>query len=333
MQATPVGSKTAKGCYEESLTLLPTQEISSFGAWFQTQLQRTEKELVKLNACKLDAVWHAPNRKIWENLSSSPTAICKLADANLCAWRQYGKKVSSQSVPPLSSPHACSIPFVCRVDAAWSSPDNVAFGANLLTSSGEFVAASNGILHGTLDPYMAEVMACREALCWLKNQGITKVRLESDCSNAVSALTHIRADHSYTGFIVNQYWTALPEDGKEKTRCWEDDILVPKLFCTGISLHAKITSFDGEPLPLRDSGLANSVLLPTLELPKCCGNALSFGLASETSAPAASLGKACPEVHAPFMSGIDVPLLSPISMFFPIEGKNILEAVSFSIGK
>ena len=61
---------------------------------------------------------------------------------------------------------------------------------------GLLVAAKNGLMHGPLDPMMAEAMSCKETLSWLKYLGHNKIVLELDALNVFNAL-------SYFGFIIN----------------------------------------------------------------------------------------------------------------------------------
>ncbi|RAL49519.1 hypothetical protein DM860_012952 [Cuscuta australis] len=56
------------------------------------------------------------------------------------------------------------------------------FGAVLLSHEGRFVAAMNGPLFDVLSPLMAETLACKETLVWLKARDTSNVRLFSDCS-------------------------------------------------------------------------------------------------------------------------------------------------------
>ncbi|RAL40079.1 hypothetical protein DM860_008219 [Cuscuta australis] len=101
------------------------------------------------------------------------------------------------AVPRVSS--ACR----CFVDAAFA-PDSgrVAFGCALFSPSNCFLAAINGELVCSPDPLMAEAMACREALSWIKTLDIHNVEILMDCQLVVSAI-------SDTSFSLTSYFGSL----------------------------------------------------------------------------------------------------------------------------
>ncbi|RAL54474.1 hypothetical protein DM860_001602 [Cuscuta australis] len=98
--------------------------------------------------------------------------------------------------------------FRCFVDAAiFPSSGVVSFGSVIINEVGSFHAAVNGWIQCVPDPVLAEAMACREALIWVKENGIQDVELLSDCSSVVEALR----DGS---FQVRSYLGSLLEDCK-----------------------------------------------------------------------------------------------------------------------
>lgn len=50
-----------------------------------------------------------------------------------------------------------------------------------------------------VNPYVAEVMACREALSWIKDWGLANIRLQSNCLYVVNNLRNNISDLSYWG--------------------------------------------------------------------------------------------------------------------------------------
>lgn len=61
------------------------------------------------------------------------------------------------------------------------------YGACVATSNGEFMATTNGSLRCQQDPLLAEAMACRDALSWLKDKSFLNIRIKYDCLNLVYA--------------------------------------------------------------------------------------------------------------------------------------------------
>nr|GMD17865.1 zinc finger, CCHC-type [Ipomoea batatas] len=89
-----------------------------------------------------------------------------------------------------TSPHALSKPATPLsvvaihffTDVGFDSRTGKAFyGAIVLTLAGSFVATTNGPLMRCTDPKIAETLACKEALSWLKDRGVPSVRLLVDC--------------------------------------------------------------------------------------------------------------------------------------------------------
>ncbi|VFQ76053.1 unnamed protein product [Cuscuta campestris] len=101
------------------------------------------------------------------------------------------------AVPGVSSTYRCF------VDAAFA-PDSgrVAFGCALFSATNCFLAAINGELLCSPDPLMAEAMACREALSWIKTLDIHNVEILMDCQRVVSAI-------SDTSFSLTSYFGSL----------------------------------------------------------------------------------------------------------------------------
>ncbi|XP_019181382.1 PREDICTED: uncharacterized protein LOC109176404 [Ipomoea nil] len=81
----------------------------------------------------------------------------------------------------------------CYVDAGYDpGTGDATYGAVLLDPNGLFKAAANGKLPGCLTPLMAEALACKEALSWLKDRNENEVDILIDClvfRNAVHATT------------------------------------------------------------------------------------------------------------------------------------------------
>ncbi|XP_031108704.1 uncharacterized protein LOC116013195 [Ipomoea triloba] len=123
------------------------------------------------------------------------------------AWQCFthaGSTISRHSTSPL-------VPWVppptgtlkCNVDAMIND-GVVGFGAVLRDHEGKFVAACGGRLNCAIDPYVAEAMAVKEALTWLKNRGTFLVIIESDCLNVCNGFNSASLDYSYVGLIIKQ---------------------------------------------------------------------------------------------------------------------------------
>ncbi|XP_031131694.1 uncharacterized protein LOC116033079 [Ipomoea triloba] len=91
----------------------------------------------------------------------------------------------------------------CNVDAALVN-GCVSFGAVLRDHLGNFVAACAGRLNCPHDPYLAESMAVKEALTWLKDRTNSHVTIETDCLNFCRTFNSCVKDFSYVSVVVKQ---------------------------------------------------------------------------------------------------------------------------------
>lgn len=78
----------------------------------------------------------------------------------------------------------------CNIDAV-EFGERVGFGAVVRDYNGAFVAVAGSRLECGNDPYLAEAMAVREALSWLKGLGWTNIDFESDCLNFCNAFNSV----------------------------------------------------------------------------------------------------------------------------------------------
>ncbi|XP_031102021.1 uncharacterized protein LOC116005928 [Ipomoea triloba] len=142
-------------------------------------------------------MWHVEEIKLYvQSLVSS----WHHAYSSTSAW-------SSNIMPPMhagSNSSWCPPPegfLKCNVDAALLD-DIMGFGAVVRDQVGKFVAAFCRRLHCFRDPYLAETMAVKEALTWLKNYGHNNVILESDCLNFCTSFNSGCLNFSYVGLII-----------------------------------------------------------------------------------------------------------------------------------
>lgn len=82
--------------------------------------------------------------------------------------------------------------------------DDVGFGLVLRDHTGAFVSAFNARLNCGNDPYLAEAMAIREALSWMKRNGYTNFILETDNLNFCLNFNSCNLDLSYVGLLIKQ---------------------------------------------------------------------------------------------------------------------------------
>ncbi|XP_019186462.1 PREDICTED: uncharacterized protein LOC109181162 [Ipomoea nil] len=103
----------------------------------------------------------------------------------------------------------------CNVDAA-TFDTGASFGAVIRDHGGTLIAAKSGWLEGIDDPFLAEVLAAKEALSWMKTQGQANWFLESDCLNFCNAFNSCNVNLSYVGLIVKQCLSIATDMGSVK---------------------------------------------------------------------------------------------------------------------
>ncbi|XP_019189251.1 PREDICTED: uncharacterized protein LOC109183641 [Ipomoea nil] len=112
------------------------------------------------------------------------------------------------TVLPESDPHERPR---CYFDAGYRQHTGEAtYGVVLLNHEGVFMAATAGTLPGAFSPIMAEALACKEALSWLKGRDTQMVDLLTDCMELRNMITSRgTGTRSYVGVIVDRCRTTM----------------------------------------------------------------------------------------------------------------------------
>ncbi|VFQ67193.1 unnamed protein product [Cuscuta campestris] len=172
-------------------------------AWFWEVVQTTSRSELQLFAWAIWALWKARNAAVWRFQVPTPSStVCLVTDTQ----KSWSRSTSSRAVGlPLPSPRPVrSGAFKLFVDAALFPPSSmVSFGCVLFNHDGSFFAALNGELVCETDPDLAEAMACRRALGWAREQGLTELEVFSDCSRVVDAINGESTFLSYIGSIIS----------------------------------------------------------------------------------------------------------------------------------
>lgn len=180
-------------------------ENTSLAQWIDAILNCTNTDKQGRVMCLLWTIWQARNCTVWEGKKLDDRHVIYMASALHVEWMSVtnqrgptGAQDNNEVVVPQGY-------VLCKVDAACpSNRDPPGFGAVILDTQGRFVAARSGQLRCTRDPYSLEVLACREALSWLKARGDVDIILETDCANACHSLSSNRSDFSYAGVFIGQ---------------------------------------------------------------------------------------------------------------------------------
>ncbi|XP_019186011.1 PREDICTED: uncharacterized protein LOC109180755 [Ipomoea nil] len=169
----------------------------------------------------LHAIWTARNTAVWDGCMPTPYSLLWRFSAAWTAWtdcerqRQQACCGNTMLQPsPSTATSQVPTPYQCYVDAGFHGTNHAAaFGFIVLDNDSSYVVAANGPLSCPHDPPLAEAMALREALSWLKDNGYSGGRLYTDSSVLVSGLKCASSFRNYFGFILlscNRLINAMP---------------------------------------------------------------------------------------------------------------------------
>ncbi|VFR01584.1 unnamed protein product [Cuscuta campestris] len=144
----------------------------SFQNWFQVRCQNDTLLELRTVALTCWAIWKARNIAIWDHKTLHPGELKNMVSSMEAQWSN--KTIAERERTPQR--HEVSLraeAYRCFFDAATSvSEESISFGCVLFDPGGAFVAAANGGKLGPLDPLLAEALACKETLSWLRNRGL-----------------------------------------------------------------------------------------------------------------------------------------------------------------
>ncbi|XP_031120872.1 uncharacterized protein LOC116024110 [Ipomoea triloba] len=169
---------------------IPSVNDNDFGVWFRKALTVLSEEDIIIAIAVMYHIWRARNMAVWSGALPLLHGVWRSAMAAVSAWRQVHGTLHHQQLPKVTSTRAEGALVHCYVDAGYKAHTRTAtVGAILLAHDGGFLAAFNGILPACFSPLMAESLACKEALSWLKDRGLTSAHIYTDCSMLKDLLT------------------------------------------------------------------------------------------------------------------------------------------------
>ncbi|XP_019160107.1 PREDICTED: uncharacterized protein LOC109156727 [Ipomoea nil] len=152
-------------------------------------------------------LWIARNDLIWNNIHPSTSRLKVQIDASCSSWVDAYMKQSASPFGSLLNNEVWSPPpefmLKCNFDAAVFDND-AGVGAIIRDHRGKFVAAFNSRFACARDPLLAESMAAKEALSWLKANDFRNLILESDSLLFCNRFVSSSLDLSYVGLVVKQ---------------------------------------------------------------------------------------------------------------------------------
>ncbi|XP_031120463.1 uncharacterized protein LOC116023599 [Ipomoea triloba] len=193
----------SKLVWNESSLHVSNMSGSDFGGWFDNVIAMLTEDNIIYVVALLYHIWKARNSAVWDACLLRPSRVWFTAHAAAQAWKEVHVSPHPQQQPAavIAQP---GVPQ-CFIDAGFDPHSGTAtVGAVLLSQHGGFVAAFNSHLPSCDSPLMAEALACKEALSWLKGRNLHSVCIYTDCSTLKNLLTMDNTSlFSYVRYFVD----------------------------------------------------------------------------------------------------------------------------------
>ena len=131
-------------------------------------------------------LWKGRNEWVWNKRKQDFNLVHSSAVSLLQEWRQAQvQPISFQCNPIAVGGRRWESPgeghLKCNVDGALPSQGSkVGFGFIIRNQPGEMVVAKNGKMDAPTETLVVEALSCREALSWIKGNGLQNITVESD---------------------------------------------------------------------------------------------------------------------------------------------------------
>ncbi|KAM7251877.1 hypothetical protein ACFE04_023760 [Oxalis oulophora] len=197
---------------DDTIMGLDCDDDSSIHALLGTDEQQINK--VEEACCVAWGIWSARNKVVWERGNMRPEQVIGSMKELLQSWQSaqllkkcilaVGHNGTPEAGVPLH-PRIVGAQWSCKVDAAvFEVEERVGFGFMIRRSNEEFLYAGSGTLRGRFNARVAEALAIREVLLWIRNLFPTPGIIYSDCKEVVTSIGGDVEDVSEFGNIVSE---------------------------------------------------------------------------------------------------------------------------------
>ncbi|XP_019188971.1 PREDICTED: uncharacterized protein LOC109183341 [Ipomoea nil] len=218
-----------KAIWSQSSLPIPQIVTNVFNEWFGTLLDVLDSDAILFAAAILYNIWRARNEAVWNAYLPMPKKVLATALAVMKAWQRLHATTDQPSaahqhptlLPHVTIPASSAVlmqqqpppqhaedhlpqPRRCHTDAGYHpSTMTATAGAVLFTHTGNYISAFCAPPQSCFSPLMADAMACKEVLSWLKNRGEQSVNLFTDCQTLLSYLSSATIQaRSYLGYAL-----------------------------------------------------------------------------------------------------------------------------------
>lgn len=176
---------------------MTASEDYSFVQWWQQVLEEVcDKEKRAEVATVCWSLWKARNEFVWNKNYTRLNVVIAKAKQFLLQWSIAQKSKQPSRYPNFVEGDGKELWVAPQMDHMKISADAAmfseyeSFGFDLVArdDKGALIHARTRYMSGMVSTTMAEVMAIKEALSWIKSKGWSKVVVESDCLAAIQAI-------------------------------------------------------------------------------------------------------------------------------------------------
>lgn len=209
-------------CWQRIIPDVQQEVGSDFYVWLEKVVWSLSQERSAVVVTICWAIWKARNDKHWNKKQVSLNSVIAMAKQYLGQWKEAQSRSSEALTQSFYAGDGASSwvkPQVgtikATVDAALFE-EQPAYGIGLVArdAEGELVQATALYCEGVTSPVLAEALAIKEALSWIKMKAWEMVQLESDCLVAIQAIRSKVLMTSPFGLVIEECRRMLLESNK-----------------------------------------------------------------------------------------------------------------------
>lgn len=202
----------ASQCWRRIFTNFQPDGASSFPEWFVQTVDACNVVKRAEVAVVCWAIWKARNELVWNQKRSQAWKVVESAKEYLKQWSTAQNRSYVASVSPMRDGDGASKWVKPQIDtikvtvdaAIFKNRGEFGFGLVARDCRGDLVLAKSVLHKGVASPELAEAMAVKEALSWIKSNGWFRVVLESDSLVTVQAIRSSEHMCSPFGLVVEE---------------------------------------------------------------------------------------------------------------------------------
>lgn len=183
----------------------------NFAGWFEHVMGQYSNGMISNIGMLLWSIWNARNSVVWQGTYMHVDEVIRVARSTLDQWLEAQKKNFIPSVVTVYAMEGSELwtkpvgeTIKINVDAALFNEDNrYGYACVARDYTGRLVTAKTGSWRGKVAPELAEAVAFKEALSWIKAKGWQSIVVESDCIKVVQALRSSLVISSPFGLIIS----------------------------------------------------------------------------------------------------------------------------------